>query len=940
VTLGLLVALVAPAAWSASPPGEFSTRAFGPAEGMPGYKVRGLAAGPDGTLFVGTDSGIARFDGALFHPVPAPAGWEGAATRELCWRDGDLVAQTELGVFVARGGVATILDDRPLAQTNAGCSSGDDGIVLANELGVFRPAGDHLEQLVAAPGQRLRAALHTADGLLVGGVGGLFRLEDGQLARLHDHRVRALLGADDPLVGTEVGLFRLSDLEARIGPKFYVTDLARFRDDRIAASGGSGGLLFAPDLSWERIDHRSGMPVQILTRVVGDRDGQLWFGTMGGGLVRLSEPGVRSWNSDQLLPDNLVTSLGRDGGALLVTTIPAAARLGPDMVPEIIEGPRDGLGGLIRGERGLYWSVPTGAVMRGWREEGDWRQEHVVSPRPWRAAEFVRSGETVWYAHSTGIVRLEPSVRSWDWDQPPLFPGPVDRDGSIALVGEAGLFRVSERDGELRVDRLADAPGPCAWGTTSPGPDGLLAACEDAVFAWTGDGWRRLGEELLDGGPVAGLFADGDEVWAATMVGLYRLAPTPLSLGPGEGLPRAAYTGPIERFADRLAVATGSGLLWLDPATFEQPRAVPEVRIGGLVAGDRRLGDIAELLPGDRSLRVELEDDTLLDRSDVSYRFRMDDGSWSEPTHEPTLELHALAPGARSLEVQVRAARTAWSEPPVRLDFFVPPHWWQRRDVQLGFLLLVAVALWIYWRERAKRLETELRRLKEADEFRAVFGRFVTPEVADEALSGRLRREGERREVSVLFADIRGFTPLTEALEPEELVRLLNAWLGAAVEVIEDEGGVVNKFMGDAVVAIFGAPREQLDHADRAVRAAIRLAEAARESPVRGAGGRSLRAGVGINSGEVIAGAVGAESRMEYTVIGEAVNVAARVEALTRKLEADVLVTGATVERLEQAHGLAEAGAHQLKGVSEPVTVWRWDDRSAPPTSQTPPTGD
>ena len=148
---------------------------------------------------------------------------------------------------------------------------------------------------------------------------------------------------------------------------------------------------------------------------------------------------------------------------------------------------------------------------------------------------------------------------------------------------------------------------------------------------------------------------------------------------------------------------------------------------------------------------------------------------------------------------------------------------------------------------------------------------------------------------------------------------LLNAWLTEMVAAIEAEGGVVNKFIGDAVVAIFGAPRAQPDHAERAVRAARRMAAATRAVAERH--GQALRAGVGVNSGTVIAGPVGAASRMEYTVIGEVVNVAARVEALTRTLDVDVLVADDTVARLG-SHGLRDRGTHALKGVPTPVRVW------------------
>ena len=246
--------------------------------------------------------------------------------------------------------------------------------------------------------------------------------------------------------------------------------------------------------------------------------------------------------------------------------------------------------------------------------------------------------------------------------------------------------------------------------------------------------------------------------------------------------------------------------------------------------------------------------------------------------------------------------------------------------MRLGAALLLALGVGAWQRERARRLAAQLARAEEALAFRQVFGRFVTPEVAEEALSGRLGRAGQCREVTVLMADLRGFTPMTEALPPEELVRLLNAWLTRMVEAIEAEGGTVDKFVGDAVMAIFNAPRTQPDHADRALRAARAMVRATRAlaEEARARHGVALGAGVGIASGEAIVGPVGSDARMEYTAIGEPVNLAARVEALTRKLDADVLLAESTRARLRDPAGLEPAGAHRLKGIAEPVAVWAW----------------
>ena len=227
--------------------------------------------------------------------------------------------------------------------------------------------------------------------------------------------------------------------------------------------------------------------------------------------------------------------------------------------------------------------------------------------------------------------------------------------------------------------------------------------------------------------------------------------------------------------------------------------------------------------------------------------------------------------------------------------------------------------------ERTRRLRAELRHLREQASLRDTFGRFVAHEVADEVLSGRLKAAGESREVTVLFADIRGFTPLSESLAAHDVVALLNTWFTAMVAEVEAEGGSVNKFMGDAIVAVFGAPRALENHADHALRAATRIVRAAErlDVPLRARFGHTVRAGIGVNSGTVVAGPVGAPNRMEYGVYGEPVNIAARIESHTRVMAADVLVADETVRRLSAPFHLVHLGPQTLKGVAAPVIIWK-----------------
>ncbi len=168
--------------------------------------------------------------------------------------------------------------------------------------------------------------------------------------------------------------------------------------------------------------------------------------------------------------------------------------------------------------------------------------------------------------------------------------------------------------------------------------------------------------------------------------------------------------------------------------------------------------------------------------------------------------------------------------------------------------------------------------LAERERLREAFGTYLDKEVAEYILSEGFTEEGVEVEVSVLFCDVRDFTAFASGATPQEVVGALNGLFEVIVPIIADHGGHIDKFEGDGLLAVFGAPEPFPDHADRAVRAACAIAGAVNE---RGEAG-DLRVGVGVNSGQVIAGAIGGAGRLNFSVIGGAVNVAARVETETR----------------------------------------------------------
>ena len=213
--------------------------------------------------------------------------------------------------------------------------------------------------------------------------------------------------------------------------------------------------------------------------------------------------------------------------------------------------------------------------------------------------------------------------------------------------------------------------------------------------------------------------------------------------------------------------------------------------------------------------------------------------------------------------------------------------------------------------------------LEERAHIEDTFGRFVSRDVATAVLSGNVPLEGERREVSILFQDIRGFTALSQRLDPAALLRLLNQFFTEMVAAVEAEGGVVKQFIGDGVMALFGAPQACTDHAERAVRAALGMVHrlAALNARLREQDLAPIEIGVGIDTGVVIAGLIGPDNRVEYGVVGDPVNLANRVEALTREFHATVLVSRGIADRLSRSYVFGRSATLPVKGRAEHVDV-------------------
>jgi adenylate cyclase len=215
--------------------------------------------------------------------------------------------------------------------------------------------------------------------------------------------------------------------------------------------------------------------------------------------------------------------------------------------------------------------------------------------------------------------------------------------------------------------------------------------------------------------------------------------------------------------------------------------------------------------------------------------------------------------------------------------------------------------------------------LRERRRVKNVLGKVVSPEIARRLLApgdGNIPLGGTRRNVVILFSDIRNFTTMTERMAPEALVQILNRYFSTMVEIILNEGGLIDKFIGDGILAVFGLD-EPRDASRRAVKAALAMQRAVGTLSTDGA--EPLEIGIGVHRGDVIAGAIGSPERLEFTFIGDTVNIASRLEGLTKVLQAPILVSSSIHDDLgEESAGPVwkPFGPQTLKGRNEPVSVF------------------
>lgn len=215
--------------------------------------------------------------------------------------------------------------------------------------------------------------------------------------------------------------------------------------------------------------------------------------------------------------------------------------------------------------------------------------------------------------------------------------------------------------------------------------------------------------------------------------------------------------------------------------------------------------------------------------------------------------------------------------------------------------------------------------LKERDKVKNLFSKFHGSSVAEDLIKNDIGVGGSNKEVTVFFSDIRGFTAFSEKRTPEQVVAMLNEYFEVMVGIINKNGGVVDKFIGDAIMAVWGAPSESPDDTNNAVKACLEMRQALWELNKKreSRGEEPIMIGMGLHAGRAISGTIGSNERMEYTVIGDAVNMTSRIESSTKAFGSDLLVSETVAAKVGQEFLFEEAGSAEVKGKSEPLKLFK-----------------
>lgn len=214
--------------------------------------------------------------------------------------------------------------------------------------------------------------------------------------------------------------------------------------------------------------------------------------------------------------------------------------------------------------------------------------------------------------------------------------------------------------------------------------------------------------------------------------------------------------------------------------------------------------------------------------------------------------------------------------------------------------------------------------LRERELLKDTFGKYITPEIRDEILSGRIPLDGELKNVTVLFSDLRDFTPLVASTQPKEVVKIINGYFEEMAMAIHGHGGLILQFIGDEIEAVFGAPLELEHHPVAAARAALEMYErlGRYNSRLREQGWAPLRHGIGLHTGQVLAANIGSSEKLSYALVGDTVNLASRLQGVSKELGRDIILSASTRNALGDEFRYESLETVQIKGMAGPVEVF------------------
>jgi adenylate cyclase len=240
-----------------------------------------------------------------------------------------------------------------------------------------------------------------------------------------------------------------------------------------------------------------------------------------------------------------------------------------------------------------------------------------------------------------------------------------------------------------------------------------------------------------------------------------------------------------------------------------------------------------------------------------------------------------------------------------------------------GFNLMALLTGWMVDRQH--------RQQKERDFLNETFGRYVSKEVRDEIVSGRVTLNGELKEVTVLFSDLREFTKLTESISPKEVVTVINTYFKEMADVITAHHGLVLQFVGDDIQAVFGAPVSLENHQQYAMDAALEMRRRLSRVNLQltNQGYPPFQHGIGLHTGKVVAANIGSPQRLSYTMMGKTMNIASRIQELNKKYKTDILISAAVRKSLKRITGMNPLKPVVVKGISEPLQIYQIEKESS-----------